>query len=173
MLLYTTAVCRVRKGGTHLVSKCVRLCVCIRAVCCVFMGVCVCLCTSGGRTGGRRVKLVHGVLVYVRRQAEEDAAAQHEDGGAPAEAVAPVKLVVGLQHRPVDELDGVEDQSAGLQHHCHQNRDRQKFLIQKEGCFLFCFFRAGRVLFSKSDNHRQKTHIIKRELLLNLILQKH
>lgn len=138
MLLNTTAVCRVRKGGTHLVSKRVRLCVRIRAVCRVFMGVCVCVCElpAGGQAGaGGRVKSVHGVLVYVRRQAEEDAAAQHEDGGAPAEAVAPVKLVVGLQHRPVDELDGVEDQSAGLQHHCHQNRDRREFIIQKEVFF--------------------------------------
>lgn len=60
---------------------------------------------------------VHGVFVYVRPQAEQDPAAQHEDGGSPAEPVAPVELVIGLQDCSVDELDWVEDQSAGLQNH--------------------------------------------------------
>lgn len=60
---------------------------------------------------------VHGVLIHVRAQAEEDASAQHEDGGPPAEPIAPVELVVGLENRSVDELDGEEDQSAGLQNH--------------------------------------------------------
>lgn len=60
---------------------------------------------------------VHSILVKVRPQAEQDPSAQHEDGGPPAKPVAPVELVVGLQNRPVDELDRVQDQSAGLQNH--------------------------------------------------------
>ena len=76
--------------------------------------------------------LVHCILVYVRPQAEEDPSAQHEDGGPPAEPVAPVKLMVRLENRPVDELDRVEDESAGLQNHWNtppQNRERVKHEI--------------------------------------------
>ena len=74
------------------------------------MCVCVCVCHCASS--------VHPVLVYVRAHAEQYAAAQHEDGGAPAQAVAPVELVVRLQDVPVDELDGVEDQGAGLEDRC-------------------------------------------------------
>ena len=74
---------------------CMRVCVC----------VCACACS------------VHGVFVNVSPKAEQDAAPQHEDGGPPAQPVAPVELMVGLQYCAVQELDGVENQSAGLNHH--------------------------------------------------------
>lgn len=83
----------------------------------------MCVCVSSGRAVGRRESSVHGVLIHIRAQAEEDASPQHEDGGSPAEAVAPVELVVGLEDRPIDELDREEHQRAGLQDHCNQTGD--------------------------------------------------
>lgn len=59
-----------------------------------------------------------GQLVLVARQAaEEDGAADAQDGGAPAEAVRPGVVVVALEDQLV-ELDGVDDQRDDLQHHC-------------------------------------------------------
>ena len=90
--------------------------------------VCVCVCVLSSGQGGRRKDSVHCVLVYIRPQAKENSSAQHEDGGSPAEPVAPVELVVGLKNRPVDELDGIEDQSAGLQDHWNQSRVKHESL---------------------------------------------
>lgn len=59
-----------------------------------------------------------GQLVLVAWQAaEEDGAADAQDGGAPAEAVRPGVVVVALEDQLV-ELDGVDDQRDDLQHHC-------------------------------------------------------
>lgn len=80
------------------------------------VSVCVCLCVYFQR---RQLQWdsVHCILVYVRPQAEEDPSTQHEDGGSPAEPVAPVELVICLQNRSINEFDWVEDQSAGLKNH--------------------------------------------------------
>lgn len=85
--------------------------------------VCVYVCISSSL---RKVS-VQAILVHVRPKAEEDPAAQHEDGGPPAEAVAPVELVIGLKNRAVDELDRVEHQSAGLQDHWSQRESNVRF----------------------------------------------
>lgn len=55
-----------------------------------------------------------GQLVLVARQAaEEDGAADAEDGGAPAEAVGPGVVIVALEDQLV-ELDGVDDEGDDL-----------------------------------------------------------
>lgn len=62
-------------------------------------------------------------FVFISWQAaEEDGAAEGEDGGAPAEPVGPGVVVLALED-PLVELDGVDDQSDGLDDHC---RDRQR-----------------------------------------------
>lgn len=66
-----------------------------------------------------------GQLVLVARQAaEEDGAADAQDGGAPAEAVRPGVVVVALEDQLV-ELDGVDDQRDDLQHHCWVGREAE------------------------------------------------
>lgn len=66
-----------------------------------------------------------GQLVLVARQAaEEDGAADAQDGGTPAEAIRPGVVVVALEDQLV-ELDGVDDQRDDLQHHCSGGK-RQK-----------------------------------------------
>lgn len=63
-----------------------------------------------------------GQLVLVARQAaEEDGAADAEDGGAPAEAVRPGVVVVALVDLLV-ELDGVDDEGDDLEDHCGQKK---------------------------------------------------
>lgn len=55
-----------------------------------------------------------GQLVLVARQAaEEDGAADAEDGGTPAEAVRPGVVIVALEDQLV-ELDGVDDEGDDL-----------------------------------------------------------
>lgn len=57
-------------------------------------------------------------LVLIARQAaEENSAADAQDGGAPAEAVRPGVVVVALEDQLV-ELDRIDDQCDDLQHHC-------------------------------------------------------
>ena len=85
---------------------CARVCVCV----CVHVYVCVPVCHC--------VASVHPIFVYVRAHAEQDSPPQHEDGGPPAQAVAPVELVVRLQDGPINELDGIEHQGAGLEDRC-------------------------------------------------------
>lgn len=55
------------------------------------------------------------VFVVLGVEAVEDTAAKGEDGPAPGQAIAPVELVVDPQVDALDELDGVEDQAAGLE----------------------------------------------------------
>lgn len=85
---------------------------------------------------GRRPSLGRGVdvfglgqagqLVLVARQAaEEDGAADAEDGGAPAEAVGPGVVIVALEDHLV-ELDGVDDEGDDLQDHCGQKHGRSE-----------------------------------------------
>lgn len=62
-----------------------------------------------------------GQLVLVARQAaEENRAADAEDGGAPAEAVGPGVVIMTLKDQVV-ELDGVDDQSDDLEDRCRNN----------------------------------------------------
>lgn len=69
-----------------------------------------------------------GQLILVAWQAaEEDGAADGEDGGAPAEAVGPGVGVVALEYQVV-EFDGVEDQSDGLENHCRERERGEKGL---------------------------------------------
>lgn len=91
---------------------------------------------------GLKKDSVHCVLVHVRPQAEEDPSTQHEDGGSPAEPIAPVKLVIGLKNCSINELDRVEDESAGLQNHWNQERDKHEILQEKELVFVseLCFY---------------------------------
>lgn len=90
---------------------------------------------SARREGGpRRPSLGRGVdvfglgeagqLVLVARQAaEEDGAADAEDGGAPAEAVGPGVVVVAVEDQLV-ELDGVDDEGDDLEDHWGQKKGR-------------------------------------------------
>lgn len=119
------------------------------------VSVCVCVwacgygCVCSGR--GLSKDSVHCVFVYVRPQAEEDPSTQHEDGGSPAESIAPVKLVIGLKNCSINELDRVEDQSAGLQNHWYHKK-RQTWDFSGKTFFINYFFswqiqnHAGRVL---------------------------
>lgn len=59
------------------------------------------------------------MVLVVRQAAEEDGAADAEDGGAPAEAVRPGVVVVALVDQLV-ELDRVDDESDDLEDHCRQ-----------------------------------------------------
>lgn len=76
----------------------------------------VCICVFFHQQGLTKDS-VHCILVNVRPQAEEDPSTQHENGGSPTKTVAPVELVIGLKYCSIDELDWVENQSAGLQNH--------------------------------------------------------
>lgn len=61
-----------------------------------------------------------GQLVLVARQAaEENTAADAQDGGAPAEAVGPGVVIVTLEDQLV-ELDRVDDESDDLNNHCRE-----------------------------------------------------
>lgn len=73
-------------------------------------------------------------LVLVARQAaEEDGAADAQDGGAPAEAVRPGVVVVALEDQLV-ELDRVDDQRDDLQHHCGGGEGRNgEWVTESEG----------------------------------------
>lgn len=63
-----------------------------------------------------------GQLVLVARQAaEEDGAADAEDGGAPAEAVRPGVVIVALVDQLV-ELHGVNDEGDDLEDHCGEEK---------------------------------------------------
>lgn len=88
------------------------------------------------RVRGRRPSLGRGVdvfglgqarqLVLIARQAaEEDGAADAEDGGAPAEAVGPGVVIVALEDHLV-EHDGVDDEGDDLQDHCGQKHGRSE-----------------------------------------------
>lgn len=78
------------------------------------------------------------LLVVLGVEAVEDPPAEGEDGPAPGQAIAPVELMVDPQVDGLDELDGVEDQTAGLQNnwrtHAHgqsaQRRSRKRELTQ-------------------------------------------
>ncbi len=63
-----------------------------------------------------------GKLIFiVRKNAEEDPAAQHQDGGPPAEAVRPRVVVIAFIDQLV-ELDGVDDQSDYLHDYCSERK---------------------------------------------------
>lgn len=55
------------------------------------------------------------LLVVLGVEAVQDPPAEGKDGATPGQAVAPVELVVDPQVDALDELDGVEDQAAGLE----------------------------------------------------------
>lgn len=74
-----------------------------------------------------------GQLVLVARQAaEEDGAADAEDGGPPAEAVRPGVVVVALEDQLV-ELDGVDDEGDDLQDHCGEKNNKVVLLTEPPG----------------------------------------
>lgn len=63
-------------------------------------------------------------LVLIAWQAaEENGAANAEDGGAPAEAVGPGVVIVTFEDQLV-ELDGVDDESDDLEDHCRERDTR-------------------------------------------------
>lgn len=75
-----------------------------------------------------------GQLILVARQAaEEDGAADAEDGGSPAEAVGPGVVVVALEEFLV-EFDGVDDESDDLDNHNnnqHRSNERQEREVER------------------------------------------
>lgn len=78
-----------------------------------------------------------GQLVLVARQAaEEDGAAEAEEGGAPAEAVGPAVVVVALEDQLV-EFDGVDDESDDLENHCGERRQWFKGDVSLLWCLVF------------------------------------
>lgn len=68
----------------------------------------------------QRVKL----LVICGVEAVEDPPTEGKDGPTPGQAVAPVELVVDPQVDALNELDGVEDQAAGLEHNWREEEKR-------------------------------------------------
>lgn len=58
------------------------------------------------------------VVVVLGVQAVQDGSSKREDGGAPSQAVTPVKLVIYSQADRLNELDGEKDQATGLQDDC-------------------------------------------------------
>lgn len=69
-------------------------------------------------------------LVLVARQAaEEDGAADAEDGGTPAEAVRPGVVIVALEDQLV-ELDGVDDEGDDLEDHCGEKNNKVVLLME-------------------------------------------
>lgn len=58
------------------------------------------------------------VIVVLGVQAVQDGSSKREDGGAPSQAVPPVKLVIYSQADRLDELDGEKDQATSLQDDC-------------------------------------------------------
>lgn len=62
------------------------------------------------------------IFVVLRVQAVENGSAEGEDGGSPGQTVPPVELVVYSQTDGLDELDGIQHQTAGLQDHCEKQK---------------------------------------------------
>lgn len=69
----------------------------------------------------RTLKCIVGVVAFLviifivlRVQAVENGSSEGEDGGSPGQTVAPVKLVVYSQTDGLDELDGIQHQTASL-----------------------------------------------------------
>lgn len=61
-----------------------------------------------------------GQLILITWEAaEEDGAADAEDGGAPAKAIGPGVVIVALEDQLI-ELDRVDDQSHDLDNHCRE-----------------------------------------------------
>lgn len=59
------------------------------------------------------------LILILWEAAEENAAADAEEGGAPAKAVGPGVVVVALEDQLV-ELDRVDNQSDDLDNHCSE-----------------------------------------------------
>lgn len=83
-------------------------------------------------------------LIFVlRKAAEEDAAAQHQDGCAPAEAVRPRVVVITFVDQLI-ELDRVDDQSDYLQDYCNERKQShsvaQQIHIQTNCTFYNAIF---------------------------------
>lgn len=74
------------------------------------------------------------LLVVLGVEAVEDPPAEGKDGPAPGQAVAPVELVVDPQADGLDELDGVEDQAAGLEDNWRRHVEVKNKSISKS-CF--------------------------------------
>lgn len=68
-----------------------------------------------GAAGSSAPSQLVELLVVPGVETVEDSPAEGEDGPAPGQTVAPVELVVDPQVDALDELDGVEDQAAGLE----------------------------------------------------------
>lgn len=69
------------------------------------------------------------LILILWEAAEEDGAADAEDGGAPAKAVGPGVVIVALKDQLV-ELDGVEDQRDDLENHCRETQIKKfKFVF--------------------------------------------
>lgn len=65
------------------------------------------------------------IFIVLGVEAVEDGSPEREDGGSPGQAVAPVKLMVHPQADRLDELDGEENQTAHLEHHCGAEMERR------------------------------------------------
>lgn len=81
------------------------------------------------------------LLVVLGVEAVQDPPTKGKDGPAPGQAIAPVELVVDPQVDALDELDGVEDQAAGLEDDWRTHSDseneakcRQKQKIRISSC---------------------------------------
>lgn len=81
-----------------------------------------------------------GKLIFVaRKAAEKDAASQHQDGSAPAEAVRPRVVVITFIDLLV-ELDWVDDQSDYLHNYCkerQQNYSVAQQIHNQTNCTIF------------------------------------
>lgn len=76
--------------------------------------------SSGGRVEVAWLGVAQEVVLVVGEAAEEEGAADQDDGGRPAEAVGPVVDVgdgrVGVKAEGLGVLHGVDDQGDDLEH---------------------------------------------------------
>lgn len=67
-------------------------------------------------------------LIVLGIEAVEDSPTEGKDGASPGQAVAPVKFMVDPEVDTLDELDRVEDQTAGLEYNWMRYTDFSKIL---------------------------------------------
>lgn len=83
------------------------------------------------------LKCIVGILIVIfivfGVQAVENRSSEREDGGSPGQTVPPVKFVVYFQTDGLDELDGIQHQTAGLQNHCSKEHNCHRSVETSSG----------------------------------------
>lgn len=71
------------------------------------------------------------MILVTCQAAEEEGAADAEDGGTPAEAVGPGEEIFPLEDLLL-ELDGVDDESDDLDDHCGERQRSNVWMLIRE-----------------------------------------